>query len=113
MTGRRWANTRRRAIRSGTGLCGRRTEPEGRRGVVCYPAQQPRSKAANASIGGNMTSRFFTAICLFTVFVAIGNAQLATTTSLVGNIYDPTGKAIENAKVTAVETGTADTRSTT
>src|SRR5437870_148103 len=60
-----------------------------------------------------MTSRLFAAVSLFTVFVATANAQLATTTSLVGNVFDPTGKAVQNAKVTAVETGTADTRTTT
>src|SRR5688572_1267710 len=60
-----------------------------------------------------MTSRFFAAVTLFTVYAASASAQLATTTSLVGNVFDPTGKAIENAKVTAVETGTADTRTTT
>lgn len=37
------------------------------------------------------------------------SAQLATTTSLVGTISDATGKVIPDAKVTAVETGTADT----
>src|SRR5215510_1056412 len=60
-----------------------------------------------------MTIRFFAAVSLLTVYAATASAQLATTTSLVGNVYDPTGKAIQNAKVTAVETGTADTRSTT
>ncbi len=37
------------------------------------------------------------------------NAQLATTTSLVGTITDASGKSIQDAKVTAVETGTLDT----
>src|SRR5450432_1756477 len=36
-------------------------------------------------------------------------AQLATTTSLVGTVSDSSGKSIPGAKVTAVETGTADT----
>lgn len=36
-------------------------------------------------------------------------AQLATTTSLVGTITDPTGKVMPGVKVTAVETGTRDT----
>src|SRR5258708_16367178 len=36
-------------------------------------------------------------------------AQLATTTSLVGTVSDASGKVIPNAKVTAVETQTADT----
>ncbi len=35
--------------------------------------------------------------------------QLATTTSLVGTVSDSSGKVIPNAKVTAVETQTADT----
>src|SRR5260370_38327861 len=38
-------------------------------------------------------------------------AQLATTTSLVGTVSDASGKVIPNAKVTAVETQTADTYS--
>ena len=36
-------------------------------------------------------------------------AQLATTTSLVGTVSDSSGKVIPNAKVTAVETQTANT----
>lgn len=60
-----------------------------------------------------MTSRFFAAVFLFTLFAAVASGQLATTTSLVGNVVDPTGKSVQNAKVTAVETGTADTRATT
>ena len=46
-------------------------------------------------------------LCLFTAFEA--SAQLASTTSLVGNVTDSSGGAIVNAKVTAVETGTQDT----
>src|ERR1017187_9600431 len=38
-------------------------------------------------------------------------AQLATTTSLVGTVSDASGKVVPNAKVTAVETLTADTYS--
>jgi hypothetical protein len=60
-----------------------------------------------------MKNRFFAAISLFTIYAATASAQLATTTSLVGNVVDPTGKSVQNAKVTAVETGTADTRTTT
>ena len=60
-----------------------------------------------------MTNRFFAAVSLFTLYAATASAQLATTTSLVGNVVDPTGKSVQNAKVTAVETGTADTRTTT
>ena len=37
------------------------------------------------------------------------NAQLATTTSLVGTVIDSRDKAIQNAKVTAVEANTGDT----
>ena len=40
-------------------------------------------------------------------------AQLATTTSLVGTVTDSSGRAIQNAKVTAVETRTAATLNTT
>ncbi len=36
-------------------------------------------------------------------------AQLATTTSLVGTITDPSGNVISGVKITAVETGTQDT----
>ena len=60
-----------------------------------------------------MTSRFFAVVSLFTLYAAIASGQLATTTSLVGNVVDPTGKSVQNAKVTAIETGTADTRTTT
>jgi hypothetical protein len=59
-----------------------------------------------------MTNRFFAAVSLLTVYSAIASAQLATTTSLVGNVVDPTSKSVQNARVTAVETGTADTRTT-
>jgi carboxypeptidase family protein len=49
---------------------------------------------------------------LLILFCAGANAQLATTTSLVGTVTDSSGKSIPNAKVTAVETGTLDTRTT-
>ena len=60
-----------------------------------------------------MHDRVIAAIGLFTLFAATASAQLATTTSLIGTVTDPTGKSVQGAKVTAVETGTADTRSTT
>jgi hypothetical protein len=60
-----------------------------------------------------MASRLYAAVSLFVVCVSTANGQLATTTSLVGNVFDPSGTAIQNAKVTAVETGTGDTRTTT
>ena len=60
-----------------------------------------------------MHDRAIAAIGLFTLFAATASAQLATTTSLIGKVTDPTGKSVQGAKVTAVETGTADTRSTT
>src|SRR5262245_16908760 len=60
-----------------------------------------------------MTIRFFAAVSLLTVCAATASAQLATTTSLVGNVFDPTGKSVQGAKVTAVETGTSETRTTT
>ena len=34
----------------------------------------------------------------------------ANTTALVGNVVDPSGKSVQSAKVTALETGTGDTR---
>jgi hypothetical protein len=49
-------------------------------------------------------------------FVAISgvclNAQIATTTSLVGTVTDSTGKSIQNAKVTAVDAGTLAAQTT-
>jgi hypothetical protein len=60
-----------------------------------------------------MTNRLLAAVSLCTLFAATASAQLATTTSLVGNGFDQSGKAVQNAKVTAFETGTADTRTTT
>src|SRR5438552_12770425 len=80
--------------------------------MFAIPLRGKKSRTVDASIGDSMTNRFFAAVSLFTVYAAIASAQLATTTSLVGNVVDPTGKSIENAKVTAVETGTADTRTT-
>lgn len=41
------------------------------------------------------------------------SAQIATTTSLVGAVTDASGKAVPNASVTAVKTGTQDTYKTT
>jgi hypothetical protein len=52
---------------------------------------------------------FFPAVSLFALFGASMNAQLATTTSLVGTVIDSSDRAIQNAKVTAVEAGTGDT----
>jgi hypothetical protein len=52
--------------------------------------------------------RFTRTVGLCFLFAACANAQLATTTSLVGTITDSSGNIIQNAKVTAVETGTAD-----
>jgi hypothetical protein len=48
----------------------------------------------------------FAVVCL--LFAVCASAQLATTTSLVGSVTDSTGRAIPNASVTAVETGTQD-----
>src|SRR5947207_1907678 len=81
--------------------------------MFAIPLRGKKSRTVDASIGDSMTNRFFAAVSLFTVYAAISSAQLATTTSLVGNVVDPTGTSIANAKVTAVETGTADTRTTT
>ncbi len=52
-------------------------------------------------------------ICLAIFFAATAQAQLATTTSLVGTITDSSGKLIPGAKVTATETGTLDKYTTT
>ena len=60
-----------------------------------------------------MQTRFFPRLALpilFTIhFTIAANAQIATTTSLVGTITDSTGQVVAGAKVTAVETGTGDT----
>src|SRR5438876_1026084 len=60
-----------------------------------------------------MIKRFFATVSLFTLLGATASAQLATTTSLVGNVNDASGKSVQNAQVTAVETGTLTTRTTT
>ena len=60
-----------------------------------------------------MTKGFFRNITLLACFGIHANAQLATTTSLLGSVSDPTGRAIANAKVTAVETRTLSTLNST
>src|SRR3954447_15169171 len=60
-----------------------------------------------------MTKGFFRNGALLACLCAGAYAQLATTTSLVGNVSDPTGRAVANAKVTAVETRTLATLNTT
>ncbi len=60
-----------------------------------------------------MTKRFFVSFCFFTFFSLIARGQLATTTSLVGTVTDSSGKVISGARVTAVETATLDTHTTT
>ena len=60
-----------------------------------------------------MTKRFFAAVSLFPLLGVTASAQLATTTSLVGTVTDTTGKSIQGSRVTAVETGTLTTRTTT
>lgn len=47
-------------------------------------------------------------ICLFAALAVYGNAQIATTTSLVGTVSDASGKTVAGAKVTATNTGTHD-----
>src|SRR5262249_41102627 len=47
-------------------------------------------------------------LSLFAALAVQGNAQIATTTSLVGTVTDPTGKTVAGAKVTATNTGTRD-----
>ncbi len=55
-----------------------------------------------------MLQRVIAGICLSTFFAVAGFAQLATTTSMVGDITDPSGKAVGGATVTATETRTLD-----
>src|SRR5689334_9640035 len=57
-----------------------------------------------------MRHRVFAGFGLFILSAITAHAQLANTTALVGNVVDPTGKSVQGARVTAVETGTADTR---
>src|SRR5687768_6114026 len=52
---------------------------------------------------------FFSTVSLFALLATSVYAQLATTTSLVGTVIDSSDRAIQNAKVTAVEAGTGDT----
>ena len=78
--------------------------------VVYYPGQKGKSSSFPGRLYARSSFRSHRAIHFI---AATASAQLATTTSLVGNVTDPTGKSVQNAKVTAVETGTADTRSTT
>jgi hypothetical protein len=59
-----------------------------------------------------MIKRLITSVALLTSLHVSAMAQLATTTSLVGNVSDSTGRAIANAKVTAGETRTLATLST-
>jgi len=56
-----------------------------------------------------MTRHVFQQIALLASLHISAIAQLATTTSLVGNVVDSTGRAITNAKVTAVEIRTLAT----
>src|SRR5438132_602258 len=60
-----------------------------------------------------MARRLFVTLSLLLCLAAIGSAQLATTTSLVGTVSDSSGKVIQNAKITAVETRTLDTYTAT
>ena len=60
-----------------------------------------------------MMKRFLQQITLLAFLAVSAIAQLATTTSLVGNVVDSTGKSIPNAKVTAVESRTLATLTTT
>ncbi len=60
-----------------------------------------------------MRLRTLPAIALFAFFAAAASAQLATTTSLVGNVTDSSGRSIQGATVTAVETRTLARQTTT
>jgi hypothetical protein len=56
-----------------------------------------------------MLKRQIAAPTLFALLAVTASAQIATTTSLVGNVIDSSGKSVPNAKVTAVEAGTLAT----
>ena len=60
-----------------------------------------------------MTKEFLKNVFLLTCLYVSAIAQLATTTSLVGTVTDSSGRAVQNAKITAVETRTAATLNTT
>ncbi len=60
-----------------------------------------------------MIKGFLKSVFLLTCLHVSAVAQLATTTSLVGTVTDSSGRAIQGAKVTAVETRTAATLNTT
>ena len=57
--------------------------------------------------------RLCTAVVLSVLVGVSAYAQIATTTSLVGTVTDSTGKVVPGAAVTAVNTGTRDTYTTT
>src|SRR6266404_20096 len=62
--------------------------------------------------GKNMFRSFL--LATFAVLVIVSaNAQLATTTALVGTVTDSSGQTVPNAKVTAVNRDTADTYNAT
>jgi hypothetical protein len=60
-----------------------------------------------------MTKGLIPSVVLLACLPGSAVAQLATTTALVGNVADSSGRAIQNAKVTAVETRTQTTLNTT
>ncbi len=60
-----------------------------------------------------MGKRLCVMSCLLLLTAAVAGAQLATRTSLVGNVVDSSGKAVPNARVTTIETGTGDKHTTT
>jgi hypothetical protein len=60
-----------------------------------------------------MLKRQIAATTLFALLAVTASAQIATTTSLVGNVTDSSGKSVPNAKVTAVEAGTLATHTIT
>jgi hypothetical protein len=60
-----------------------------------------------------MRERLLGAAVLLALCGAAASAQLATRTSLVGTVIDSTGRSVPDAKVTAVETRTQGTQTTT
>src|SRR5258706_16019774 len=63
--------------------------------------------------GYKMFRKLGAILCIGTLFAVPAVSQIATATSLVGNVLDSSGKSIPGARVTVVETGTGDTRTAT
>src|SRR4051794_28883004 len=64
------------------------------------------------TVRGPYMKKTFKQVVLLACLCASAFAQLATTTAVVGNVVDSSGRAIANAKVTLVEIRTLVTLST-